>query len=311
MFCTICVSQLHIIYRSATLLYDCNRTFIFIYKILLFYYPNFFNIKKWISYNLYQQLQIISGEKVKLLSRVRLFVTPWTVACQDPPSMEFSKIISFYLFLAVLGLRCCKGFSLLAASTGYSLVGCMGFSLRWLLLWRTGFRHAGLSGCSTGAQQLQFPGSKIRLSSCGAWAYLLGSMWDLPGSGIEPMTPALAAGFLSTEPPGKPQSNIFNMEANIQEKAPLGSVAACKVASIQAWPPMYSCKDISSLIAVYLHPDFQTDRKLELWGPSATNQSNPCPVQMRRPRLSDLPRSFSEAETKLELEDRGPVWQAG
>ena len=29
--------------------------------------------------------------KVKLLSWVRLFVTPWTVACQAPPSMEFSK----------------------------------------------------------------------------------------------------------------------------------------------------------------------------------------------------------------------------
>ena len=27
----------------------------------------------------------------KLLSRVRLFVTPWTVACQAPPSMEFSR----------------------------------------------------------------------------------------------------------------------------------------------------------------------------------------------------------------------------
>ena len=28
---------------------------------------------------------------VKLLSRVRLFVTPWTVAHQAPPSMEFSR----------------------------------------------------------------------------------------------------------------------------------------------------------------------------------------------------------------------------
>ena len=135
----------------------------------------------------------------------------------------------------MLGLRCCEGFSLLAVSMGYSLVGCVGFSLRWLLLlWRTGFRHEGLSGCSTGAQQLQFLGSKIRLNSCGTWAYLLCGMWDLPGSGIEPMSPALASGFLSTEPPGKPQSNIFNMEANVQEKTPLGSVAACRVASIQA-----------------------------------------------------------------------------
>ena len=29
--------------------------------------------------------------KVKSLSRVRLFATPWTVACQAPQSMEFSR----------------------------------------------------------------------------------------------------------------------------------------------------------------------------------------------------------------------------
>ena len=29
--------------------------------------------------------------KVKSLSRVRLFATPWTVAYQDPPSMGFSR----------------------------------------------------------------------------------------------------------------------------------------------------------------------------------------------------------------------------
>ena len=30
-------------------------------------------------------------KKMKSLSRVRLFVTPWTVAHQAPPSMEFSR----------------------------------------------------------------------------------------------------------------------------------------------------------------------------------------------------------------------------
>ena len=29
-------------------------------------------------------------------------------------------------------------------------------------------------------------------------------MWDLPGPGIKPMSPALAGGFFTTEPPGKP-----------------------------------------------------------------------------------------------------------
>ena len=31
------------------------------------------------------------GSEVKLLSRVRLFATPWTVAYQAPPSMRFSR----------------------------------------------------------------------------------------------------------------------------------------------------------------------------------------------------------------------------
>ena len=29
-------------------------------------------------------------------------------------------------------------------------------------------------------------------------------MWDLPGPGLKPVSPALASGFLNTAPPGKP-----------------------------------------------------------------------------------------------------------
>ena len=36
-------------------------------------------------------------------------------------------------------------------------------------------------------------------------------MWDLPGPGIEPMSPALAGGFLTTEPTGKSHYHAFNM----------------------------------------------------------------------------------------------------
>ena len=49
-------------------------------------------------------------------------------------------------------------------------------------------------------------------SSCGSWAlehglhscdaWLLLGMWCLPRSGIEPVSPALAGGFFTTEPPG-------------------------------------------------------------------------------------------------------------
>ena len=34
----------------------------------------------------------VSRKKVKLLSRVQLFVTPWTIVCQVPLSMEFSRL---------------------------------------------------------------------------------------------------------------------------------------------------------------------------------------------------------------------------
>ena len=42
------------------------------------------------------------------------------------------------------------------------------------------------------------------LSSCGTQTQLFCSMWDLPGPGIEPLSPALAGAFFTTQPPGKP-----------------------------------------------------------------------------------------------------------
>ena len=69
--------------------------------------------------------------KVKSLSHVRLFATPWTIAYHAPPSMGFS-------------------------------------------------RQESWSG-------LPFP-----------------SPGDLSDPGIEPVSPALAGGFFTTEPPGKP-----------------------------------------------------------------------------------------------------------
>ena len=36
------------------------------------------------------------------------------------------------------------------------------------------------------------------------------SMWDLPGPGLEPVSPALADGFVTTVPPGKPCSWTFD-----------------------------------------------------------------------------------------------------
>ena len=49
-----------------------------------------------------------------------------------------------------------------------------------------------------------------RLSSCGSRAQLLRGMWDLPRPGLEPVSPALAGGFSTTAPPGKPQDTFLS-----------------------------------------------------------------------------------------------------
>ena len=106
-----------------------------------------------------------------------------------------NKFIYFWLRWVFVAAR---GLSLVAASGGYSALRCVGFSLRWLLLlWSTGSRRMGFSSCGTRALE-------CRLSSCGTRAELLRGMWDLPGPGLEPVSPALAGGLLTTAPPGKP-----------------------------------------------------------------------------------------------------------
>ena len=48
-----------------------------------------------------------------------------------------------------------------------------------------------------------------RLSNCGSRAQLLRGMWDLPRSGLEPVSPALAGRFSTTAPPGKPHKDFY------------------------------------------------------------------------------------------------------
>ena len=40
-------------------------------------------------------------------------------------------------------------------------------------------------------------------------------MWDLPGPGLKPVSPALAGGCLTTAPPGKPPCEVFLHNKNI------------------------------------------------------------------------------------------------
>ena len=127
-----------------------------------------------------------------------------------------SFVLFFFFWLCWVFVAVC-GLSLVAGSGGYSSFQCAGFSLRWLLLLRsTDSRRAGsivvergLSSCGSRGLECRLSscgsrGLECRLSSCGARAQLFRGTWDLPRPGLEPVSPALAGGFLSTVPRGKP-----------------------------------------------------------------------------------------------------------
>ena len=80
------------------------------------------------------------------------------------------------LLLVVLGLCCCA----------------------WASLVEQGSSAAGLSGPDPAGS-----------SSHGAGAVVAPSVWSLPRPGLEPLSPALAGGFLSAVPPGKADLGAF------------------------------------------------------------------------------------------------------
>ena len=130
----------------------------------------------------------------------------------------FNYFILFYFIFGCVGSSLLYvGFSLVVARGGYSSLWCTGFSLWWLFLlgaWALGMGASvvvahGLSSCGSWALECRLSscGScalECRLSSCGTRALLLCGMWDLPGSGLKPVSPALAGGFLTPVPPRKP-----------------------------------------------------------------------------------------------------------
>ena len=68
-------------------------------------------------------------------------------------------ILFIYLFRLLWVFIAGCGLSLVVASGGYSLLQCVGFSLRWLLLlWSTGSRRVGFSSCGSQAQYLWLTG---------------------------------------------------------------------------------------------------------------------------------------------------------
>ena len=125
----------------------------------------------------------------------------------DCSNNRFSKSTStlkkcFYLFIygSVGSSLLLRLFSSCGAQGRLYLPGAC-FSLLWfLLLWSTGSRAPGCYQMWHMDSAAAAPG----FENTGTWVRLMQSMWDLPVSRMESVSPALAGGFFTTEPPGKP-----------------------------------------------------------------------------------------------------------
>ena len=110
------------------------------------------------------------------------------------------------------------GFSLVVASGGHSLVAVCAFSLQWVFLWSTGSRSVGFSSS--------------------AWLSFVAS-----SLGIEHSSPALAAGFSTTEPLGSAPPPPFLMfiylfgctGCQLQRSGSLIFLVACSIFSCSMW----------------------------------------------------------------------------
>ena len=144
-------------------------------------------------------------------------------------------LIMHLLFLAVLGLRCGAGFSLVVASGGYSLV----VVCRLLTAAASLPVEHGLQVC--GLQQLWLPGSRAQaqyLWSMGlVAAQHVGSSWT---KGIKPVSPALAGGFFTTEPPGKPS---FSLKKHTHTHTKLIYLFVCTKSQLQHVGSSFLTKD--------------------------------------------------------------------
>ena len=144
-----------------------------------------------------------SSPLIAILPRVATILTCNIIVCQF---LNFLSIEFIYLFLAVPGLHCYIGFSLIATSRSYTLV----VVHRLLIAVASLIAEHRLEGAwpsLAGARRLSSCGSQpleYRLNGCGAQTQLLCSMCNLPGPGIKLMSPELGGRLFTTELPEKP-----------------------------------------------------------------------------------------------------------
>ena len=154
-------------------------------------------------------------QKINLILQSRAQDKPVEINMDNAGSSHFFNVflIIKFIYLCIFGCiessLLCTGILQLQRAEATLRCGarasCGGFSCCGA--WALGTQASVVVACrlsSCGSWALE-----RRLSSCGARAQLLRGMWDLPGPGLEPVSPALAGRFLTTAPPGKSQDLLF------------------------------------------------------------------------------------------------------
>ena len=124
----------------------------------------------------------------------------------------FKLKTNFISILAVLGLHCCAGFSLLYSEQGlFFVVHGLLIAVASLVskygpqgVWASVVVVYGLSICGSWALEHTLHGCSTNLVA--PWHV------GLPRPGVKRVSPALAGGFFTTEPPGKPFNFYFILE---------------------------------------------------------------------------------------------------
>ena len=120
----------------------------------------------------------------------------WTFVCWKIFFFFYKLFYFIYLFLAVFGLRCCA----------WAFSSCGEWGLVFILV--RGLLIAVASCC--GARALGAGASVVVAHGLSCFM----ACGIFPDRGTNPCPPALADGFLTTVPPGKPCSKIFNHSFN-------------------------------------------------------------------------------------------------
>ena len=117
--------------------------------------------------------------------------------CMNVPIQSHSHELFFFLlhwvFVAACGLSRCSKWGLLFVAVRGLLIAEHGLQARGLQQWQ----HLGSVVVAHGPQSAQASIVVAQGLSCSM------ACGDLPGAGIEPVSPALAGGYLTTAPPGK------------------------------------------------------------------------------------------------------------